>query len=70
MNKQNLLEGLAGQAKHPTDVIPARLTENEYVIPADVVIALGDGDVEQGIQFLDELVQDVRQKTQGTMAED
>lgn len=64
---KNVLEGLAKQSAVPTDSISAKLTVNEYVIPADVVIALGHGDEEQGIAFLDNLVEQVRQKTQGML---
>ncbi len=66
--KQNVLEGLAKQATLPVDNVPAQLTENEYVIPADVVVALGNGDADAGVSFLDNLVKQVRRKTQGTLA--
>lgn len=64
---KNLLAGLAKQAQLPVDDVPAKLTENEYVIPADVVISLGQGDKEQGFAFLDKLVEKVRASTQQTM---
>jgi hypothetical protein len=65
---KSVLEGLAGQAKLPVDDVPARLTENEYVIPADVVIALGNGDVQKGVEFFDNIVEKVRSKTQKSIS--
>lgn len=67
-SKKNLLEGLAQQGRLPVDDVPAQLTENEYVIPADVVIALGRGDVQAGVEFLDGLVEKVRSQTQGALS--
>lgn len=67
-NKQNFLEGLAKQGTLPVDNIPAQLTENEYVIPADVVVALGRGDANKGVEFLDNLVNEIRQKTQNMLS--
>lgn len=67
-NKRSILEGLAKQGGLPVDNIPTQLTENEYVIPADVVVALGEGDVKKGVAFLDELVQNIRQQTQSTVS--
>jgi hypothetical protein len=67
--ESSILEGLVNQAQNvPTDDVPAKLTKNEYVIPADVVITLGNGDAEAGIQMLDSLVENVRAKTQGVLA--
>jgi hypothetical protein len=43
------------------DNIPAKLTENEFVIPADVVIILGNGDVKVGVSKLEQFVQQVRE---------
>lgn len=67
-DNKNMLEGLVRQGTKPVDNIPARLTENEYVIPADVVVALGKGDIEEGIRFLDALVEKVRGQTQGMLS--
>jgi hypothetical protein len=39
-----------------------RLASGEYVIPARVVSALGDGDSDRGVQILDEFVARVRAK--------
>ena len=66
--QSSVIQGLARQAKTvATDTVPAKLTENEYVIPADVVIALGKGEVAKGIQILDSLVKRVRDETQGML---
>lgn len=65
---KSVIEGLAKQGQLPVDNIPTKLTENEYVIPADVVIAIGQGDAEQGVAFFDELVEKIRAKTQGAMS--
>lgn len=42
------------------DTIPARLSNNEYVIPADVVAHLGDGTPKQGAKKLDKMIGNVR----------
>ena len=47
---------MGGQA----DNIPAQVSEGEYIIPADVVAALGDGSNEAGADKLDMLVQQIR----------
>ena len=48
--------GALGQA----DTIPARLSDGEYVIDADVVSALGDGNNEAGAAKLDQMRQGIR----------
>ncbi len=42
------------------DNVHAMVSEGEYIIPADVVAALGDGNNEAGAQKLDMLVQNIR----------
>jgi protein-tyrosine-phosphatase len=64
---KNLLEGLAKQGTKPVDNVATQLTENEYVIPADVVIAVGEGNAEKGVAFFDNFVEKVRQQTQSTL---
>ena len=56
-----LLDGLMSQMQKPLDNVPAQLTENEYVIPADVVIILGNGDAAAGSKALDAFIEKVRQ---------
>lgn len=63
MDEASILEGLAKQAQVPVDDVPAKLTEGEYVIPADVVVLMGNGDREQGFAMLDNMVQQARKQT-------
>ena len=39
---------------------PAALSEGEYVIPADVVSMLGDGNTDAGVKILDGMVEQIR----------
>lgn len=64
----NILQGLANQSNVPTDDVPAQLTQNEFVIPADVVIALGEGDSDKGSKLLQHIVDTVRAQTKGHLA--
>lgn len=59
--ESELLKGLTKQMNTPLDDIPAKLTENEYVIPADVVLIIGNGDAKAGANALDAFVEKVRQ---------
>lgn len=59
--ESELLKGLTKQMNTPLDDIPAKLTENEYVIPADVVLIIGNGDAKAGANALDTFVEKVRQ---------
>lgn len=43
---------------------PAALSEGEYVIPADIVSMLGDGNTDAGAKILDAFVEQIR-KTKG-----
>jgi hypothetical protein len=43
-----------------SDSIPARLANSEYVIPADVVSALGNGSSDSGSRTLDQFLKTVR----------
>jgi hypothetical protein len=51
---------LSGRA----DTVPARLSVGEYVIPADVVAHLGDGNTGGGAKQLDAMVKNVRTQKQ------
>jgi uncharacterized circularly permuted ATP-grasp superfamily protein len=42
------------------DNVPAMLSEGEFVIPADVVSALGDGSTKAGASALNQMMQEVR----------
>ncbi len=55
-----LLQGLQEQLQKPMDNIPAKLTENEFVIPADVVLILGQGDAKAGHAKLEAFMEQVR----------
>lgn len=60
-----LLKGLMEQHSKPVDNVPAKLTENEFVIPADVVLILGNGDAKTGAKKLQSFVDSVRQGMKG-----
>jgi len=44
---------------------PAALSEGEFVVPADVVSMIGDGNSEAGSQILSKMVEEVRVKKMG-----
>jgi hypothetical protein len=46
--------------------VPAALSEGEFVIPADVVSMLGDGNTDGGYKVLSGLLDTVRQKKTGS----
>jgi len=50
------LAGIGGQ----DDTVPAKLSVGEYVIPADIVASLGDGNNDAGAKALDQLLKNVR----------
>jgi hypothetical protein len=53
-----------GPGKGQQDAIPAKLSQGEYIIPADIVSHLGDGSSQAGGQELDKMVHAIRaQKT-------
>jgi len=39
---------------------PAAISAGEYIIPADVVSMIGDGDTDSGARILDELISEIR----------
>lgn len=49
-----------GGGKGQDDAIPARLSQDEYVLPADIPSYLGDGSSKAGGKVLDKFVHDVR----------
>lgn len=57
-----------GPGTGTSDDIPARLSNGEYVIPAHVVAALGDGSTMAGAKRLDELQRQVRMMVGRQMA--
>lgn len=44
------------------DAVPSALSEGEFVIPADVVAALGQGSSEAGARVIQQVIDDVRNK--------
>ena len=48
------------------DAVPAKLSQDEYVVPADVVAHLGDGSSNAGGKALDSMVKGVRVQKSGT----
>lgn len=58
-----------GQVNGPgtgqSDDVPAYLSRDEYVVPADVVSHLGDGSSSAGAQVLDKKIAEVRKKRTG-----
>lgn len=51
---------VSGDGNGRSDHIPAMLSDGEYVIPADVVAAMGDGSNDAGADQLDAIVERVR----------
>ena len=45
---------------------PAALSEGEFVVPADVVSMLGDGNTAAGAEVLQGLIDSIRKKKQGS----
>lgn len=58
--KGGALGHLRGPTKGQSDKIPAALSDGEYVMDADVVSALGDGNNEAGAAELDKMRENVR----------
>ena len=48
------------------DIVEARISPDEYIIDANQVKALGDGDADVGSDRLDKLREEIRQQTYGT----
>jgi hypothetical protein len=59
---QKFSEGgfLEGESPGQQDNVPALLSEGEYVIPADVVSDLGDGNSKAGAKRLNQLILEIR----------
>jgi hypothetical protein len=53
---------VGGDGGGQDDRVPAYLSQDEYVVPADVVSHLGDGSSNEGARRLDELVSRVRER--------
>lgn len=48
------------------DITEARISQDEYIVDANQVKALGDGDVEEGNDRLDKLREEIRKQAYGT----
>jgi len=48
------------------DDVPAMLSEGEYVIPADIVSMVGDGNTDAGVKAFDALVDNIRRNYKGS----
>jgi hypothetical protein len=49
-----------GEGDGTSDSVPAMLASGEFVIPADVVSGLGNGDNDAGAHVLDQFMQAIR----------
>lgn len=54
-----------GKGGGQDDAVPARLSQDEYVVPADIVSHLGDGSSNAGGDKLDAMVKNVRKQKAG-----
>jgi len=66
----NLMEMLSKAAKDEpatgrADTVPAYLSEGEFVIPADVVAMLGDGNNDAGAKILEKVLDQIRANYKG-----
>jgi len=71
MEKNGLMDMLSQSAMGTpgmgrADDVPAMLSEGEYVIPADVVAMIGDGNNEAGGKILDQFVAKIRTNAKGS----
>jgi hypothetical protein len=57
-----------GNGDGTSDSIPAMLANGEFVIPADIVSALGNGSNDSGASILDEFLKTIREHKQGANA--
>jgi len=51
---------IQGRGDGTSDQIPAMVANNEFVIPADIVSALGNGSSESGASVLDQFIENIR----------
>jgi len=51
---------LSGSEDGQADTIPARLSDGEYVVPADVISSLGNGNNDAGAKVVDQMVKNIR----------
>jgi hypothetical protein len=65
MNSNGLGYYLSGQTKGQDDKIPAKLSDGEFVIPADVVSDAGDGNNDAGANEFYKLMHNIRKHKRG-----
>jgi hypothetical protein len=51
---------IQGRGDGTSDQIPAMVANSEYVLPADIVSALGNGSSDSGANILDQFIQTIR----------
>ena len=57
---------VAGEGDGQSDDIPAWLADSEFVLPADVVAALGNGSTKAGTEKLYEMMHEIRRRARST----
>jgi hypothetical protein len=62
-------EPIRGTGGGLADAVPAALSEGEFVIPADVVAALGEGSSDAGARILQQMIDEIRQGASQQMEE-
>lgn len=60
MSREDLIRLITGQGGGQSDKITINASPGEYIMDADVVSALGDGDTNEGARRLDEMRENVR----------
>jgi hypothetical protein len=70
--RENFKEGkhVAGEGDGQSDDIPAWLADSEFVLPADVVAALGNGSTKAGTDKLYEMMYSIRERARSTGPKD
>ena len=63
-------DAVTGQGDGQSDDIPAMLADGEFVIPADVVSALGNGSTKAGSDKLYEMMHSIRKRARSTHVKD
>lgn len=68
MQARSPLQHVTGHGGGQSDKVPAQLSPGEYVMDADVVSALGDGDTTAGSKALDVMRNNIRSHKRGAPA--
>ena len=63
-------DAVTGQGDGQSDDIPAMLADGEFVVPADVVSALGNGSTKAGSDKLYEMMHEIRKRARSTGVKD